>query len=277
MTYKNRPYGSARIKNFLPSVPSLRYLNCCTMAGWHQCNELYSRKYDKGIKALFLIHTVDGGGKLEMSGRTYSLCADSIILVPPHTPVRYYTDTQVGAWQFYWLDLVGERALSTAEKLCEDGHCFLNGFTPLGEVYNDLLQKTLSETERSALIERIFEKIVSKAVFDEGKENALVEQILQYIDEHYKESLTLERLSQQFYFSQNQIIRTVRAKTGYTPHEYLTRIRLAKACELLQFTDTPIMEVGKTVGYENNSHFSAAFRRLYGLSPAKYRSHFAST
>ena len=274
MVYKDLPYGSAKIKHFLPSLPCQRYLNCCTMVGWHQCNKLYFQKYDKGIKSLFLIHTVSGAGKLVMNEKTYNLCPNSIIIVSPYTPMKYYTDPQVGIWEFYWLDLIGERLLSVAEKLSADGYCFLNDFMPLNSIYTGLLQESLSESERSVLLEQVLDKIIFKAVFQENKKNAVADQIIQFISEHYKEDISLSRISRQFYFSKNQIIRMVVARSGYTPHEYLTRIRLTKASELLQFTQTPVMEVGMQVGYSNNSHFSAAFRRLYGISPTEYRAFF---
>ncbi len=274
MVYENLSYGIAGFKHFLPSVQSLRYLNCCTMVGWHRCNELYFQKYDNGINTLFLIHTVKGGGKLIMNEKTYTLQPDSVILVLPHTTMEYFTDSQIGSWEFYWLDLTGERLLSVATKLFEDGHCFLNGIIPLNGIYNNLLKEPLSETERSVLLEKIFEKIVFGAAFRENKKNTLADKITEYISEHYKEDISLNTISQQFYFSQNQIIRMVLARTGYTPHEYLTRIRLTKASEMLQFTEKPIKEIGREVGYNNNSHFSAAFHRVYGISPTRYRLYF---
>lgn len=275
MLYENQPYGQARIQSYVPTIPALRYLNCCTMVGWHSCNELYCQNYPTGVNDLLMIYTISGNGIMETAGKKFSLCQDSLMLVPPHTPMKYATNPQAGCWEFYWLDLTGERALSIAAKLWQDQLCFIRKIPFLGNLFDRFLKGSCSETECSAMIGEILEKIISEAVFDANNQRSPADRILSYLSEHYSEPLSLRQISMRFYLSQNQIIRIVRAKTGYTPHEYLVRFRLAKACELLQYTPMPISEICHTVGYHNNSHFSAAFRHLYGISPAEYRSYFA--
>lgn len=275
MIYKNSPCGYAKIANYIPTVPALRYLNCCTMAGHHTCNKQYRLNYSKGVPALLMIYTVGGTGRIEVNGKLYVLSKDSIILVPPFTPMQYFTDPQADLWEFYWLDIVGDRTLATAKKLNEDNLCFIKGLHALSSYFDSLISDSLSETECSALIGRILDEVVSEAVFNTDKKKSIADSILKYLSEHYREGIDLQTLSKHFYLSQNQIIRTVHSKTGYTPHEYLVRIRLSKACELLQGTLLQISEVARSVGYENSSHFSAAFRKLYGMSPTEYRLRFS--
>ena len=275
MIYEELPRGRAKITSYVPTLPAIRYLHCCTTAGWHCCNKLYSQSYAKGVNELLLIYTANGAGRIEIDKRTYTLPQDSILLVPPHTPMKYATDPQVGLWEFYWLDLTGERACSCAERLWQDGSFLIRNLPSLASVFSDLLNEALSETERSALIERIFEKCISEAVFEASRKESVVDRILHYIGEHYQEAIDLNRMSHLFFLSKNQIIRIVRTRTGYTPHEYLIRLRMTKACELLQSTERAIEEIGHSVGYRNNSHFSATFRRFYGISPTDYRSQFS--
>lgn len=267
------PYGKVKSTSCVPKLPALRYLNCYTMAGWHCCNSMYHQKYKDGVNELLFIYTVDGAGTLEINNNTYTLCRNSVILVPPHTPMKYFTDPQVGSWEFYWLDLTGERVLDLAEKLRQDGYCYFRSIPAVNRIFEDMLSESFSEIECSALIGDLFDRIISETIFEEKA--SAVNQILRYISEHYTERVDLHQISDLFYFSQNQIIRLVRARTGYTPHEYLIRLRLAKACELLQFTTMPIGQIGRSVGYDNNSHFSAAFRHRYGITPAEYRSQFS--
>ena len=176
---------------------------------------------------------------------------------------------------FYWLDLTGESILSVGAKLWQDGCIFLSRVPPLYGLFAELLDESSSELQRSALVGQIFDRFISEAVFDASRESSAADHILRYISENYRENIDLRQMSDRFYLSQNQIIRIVRARTGYTPHEYLIRFRLTKACELLQGTQTPVGEIGRIVGYDNNSHFSAAFRGFYGISPTKYRHRFS--
>ena len=115
--------------------------------------------------------------------------------------------------------------------------------------FTELLRENVTETERSALIGRILDAIVADAVFGAKQAEPTVDLVLRYMAEHCCERLELDTASRRFYLSQNQIIRIVRARTGYTPHEYLVRLRLSRACELLQCTAQSVGEVGRAVGY----------------------------
>ena len=109
MICKTIPFGQVRVTSCVPTLPALRYLNCITMVGWHNCNSAYRTEYKDGIHELFVIYTVKGAGTLETEKGSFALCPDSLIFVPPHTPMKYFTDKQVGFWEFYWVDLTGER------------------------------------------------------------------------------------------------------------------------------------------------------------------------
>jgi AraC family transcriptional regulator len=54
-------------------------------------------------------------------------------------------------------------------------------------------------------------------------------------------------------------------------HAYLLRIRLAHAAKLLRETSQPIKQIATSVGYAHTNHFSTAFQRAYGISPARFR------
>ena len=58
---------------------------------------------------------------------------------------------------------------------------------------------------------------------------------------------------------------------GRSPQEFLMNYRMLKATELLKLTSLSISEIGSAVGYENQLHFSRAFKRIYGVSPREWR------
>jgi AraC family transcriptional regulator len=70
-----------------------------------------------------------------------------------------------------------------------------------------------------------------------------------------------------------QLIRQFKAVFRATPHQYLTRIRLAHAATLLQHTSTPVHEITWSCGFENTSAFCRAFRAEYGVPPIRFRTH----
>ncbi len=72
-------------------------------------------------------------------------------------------------------------------------------------------------------------------------------------------------------FSPPIVIEQFKKHTGKTVVEYLKRIKMNKACELLKNTDTPIIEISNVLGYASLSHFNRIFKDYIGITPAKYR------
>ncbi len=62
--------------------------------------------------------------------------------------------------------------------------------------------------------------------------------------------------------------------TGYSPIEYVQRLRVEDAKRRLERTDTPVDEIGWKVGYEDPAFFRRLFKRMTGLSPGLYRRRF---
>jgi len=95
---------------------------------------------------------------------------------------------------------------------------------------------------------------------------------LDYIYRHYAESdLTLTAIARAAALSTSQLCRVFRAECGTTPMKYLTKVRVARACDLLRKTGQSIKEVAAAVGFSDPLHFSRVFRRSQGLPPVTFR------
>jgi len=95
--------------------------------------------------------------------------------------------------------------------------------------------------------------------------------LLDYIDEHYGEPLTLTSLSRHFHFNPSYLSSYFSAHNDEGFSEYLNRVRIAKAMELLRSDGLPISEIGSRVGYSDPSYFTKVFKKHTGLSPREYR------
>ncbi len=96
-------------------------------------------------------------------------------------------------------------------------------------------------------------------------------EILDYIEAHYTERLTLGKLSERFFISEYYLCRLFRAYTGTTIMGFITRLRISKACLLLETGSMKINEIGKACGFGSVSAFGAAFAAERGISPREYR------
>jgi AraC-like DNA-binding protein len=80
--------------------------------------------------------------------------------------------------------------------------------------------------------------------------------------------LTLDELSQELFTSPYHLARVFRAATGFSVHGYLTHLRLRTGFDRIRAGQGGIAEIGLFVGYRSPSHFTASFRRAFGLTPS---------
>ena len=94
----------------------------------------------------------------------------------------------------------------------------------------------------------------------------------EFIGNHYQNSeLTYEEVAAAGGISKTYISKVFRAKLDMSYIEYLTAVRMDKACTLLRTTNINISEVAKMVGYANDSSFRRVFKECYGVSASDYR------
>lgn len=112
-------------------------------------------------------------------------------------------------------------------------------------------------------------KIQEGRSFESVNKKYVVEQILDYFEDHYAEKISLDRIAGNMYLSPFYISRIFKSEVGDTPIRHLINIRLEKAMELLQsgFSGS-IREVAARVGYEDAYHFSKLFKKRYGYPPS---------
>lgn len=73
----------------------------------------------------------------------------------------------------------------------------------------------------------------------------------------------------------SQVYRIFKKNTGMSTQCFITRMRMKKACEMLEKTELPMKEIAEWMDYEYQSHFTKQFRKETGLSPSEYRERIA--
>jgi len=93
--------------------------------------------------------------------------------------------------------------------------------------------------------------------------------VLEYMDHHYTEKLSLEKLSSMANISSYYFCRMFKNLTGKSPTEYITHLRLNKAATLLQENKLNITEVALSVGFNDSNYFSRQFKKYKKIAPSK--------
>lgn len=94
---------------------------------------------------------------------------------------------------------------------------------------------------------------------------------IRYINDHYAEEISIKTLAELEHYNINYYYEWFKGKTGTTPVEYITKLRMEKAKELLKYTDYSVLQIAEQVGYQFNSSFTRAFKEQEGVSPAQFK------
>lgn len=95
--------------------------------------------------------------------------------------------------------------------------------------------------------------------------------ILGYMADHLAEKVTLAELSSQLNLSKEQFSRFFRQAFRRSPLQYLTQMRLQKACHLLTQEDLTMLEIAEACGFDNSNYFSRVFKQHFGMSPSEFQ------
>ncbi|MFP3391736.1 helix-turn-helix domain-containing protein [Brevibacillus sp. SIMBA_040] len=99
----------------------------------------------------------------------------------------------------------------------------------------------------------------------------LVEQALDYIQKNYYESISVELLADILACSSRHLSRLFKRQTGSTPIDYMIKLRMEKAKELLLTTEASLQEIAEGIGYADKYYFAKMFKRYTGIPPIRYR------
>ena len=139
----------------------------------------------------------------------------------------------------------------------EDGELLsmLNQAVPEDEEnFNTLLNKTVEQF------------CAHNAVMDDGTE------ILQYVQENYcREDLSLDEMASHFGVSREHMSRLFRARTGMRYIDYITKLRMEKAWEMITSTDQSVSDIFRLVGYIDRSSSTKKFKKYFGITPSEAR------
>jgi len=124
------------------------------------------------------------------------------------------------------------------------------------------------KAELAALIQKIY---LRDGRADRKVEDERFLPILEYIDQHLQEGISLAAVAAKFYFNPNYFSSYFKKNIGIGFNRYISILRMKKALEMLNRTDKKIYEIAHDCGYSDVKHFVRLFKQIYGYSPNEYR------
>jgi AraC-like DNA-binding protein/quercetin dioxygenase-like cupin family protein len=172
------------------------------------------------------------------------------------------------------LELTGHRAFPFFKEVQVDHHWATNSISSLHRAI--LAGADMLECESrilwmmTQLIQRYAD--IGSTEGHLGKEKRVIQQVRQYIDEHFTESVTLNMLAQHVALSPYYLLRAFNAEVGMPPYAYLESVRIRHTQRLIK-AGKPLAEVAAEVGFSSQSHMTRQFKRIIGVTPGQYAQH----
>ena len=139
------------------------------------------------------------------------------------------------------------------------------------EIYQELFQQQDDESIRlwfHSLAENLLSAVSQRQI---RQRDFISSRITEYIDHNYSSDLSMSKIAEVFHFSIPHISRLYHDETGSTIKQYITKVRMEKACFLLTSTKLKISDIGQQVGYEKVHGFLKQFKEVTGMTPKEYR------
>lgn len=136
----------------------------------------------------------------------------------------------------------------------------------------DLHETTSSEYETVLfeLAEQLVQFQSQTQAEPETRTQLLLDRAKEYLQDNFQEEVSLDQLSQVACMSKFHFLRSFKAYTGMTPHQYWLNIRINRARQALR-SNIPVSNIANELGFNDLSHFNRRFKPVFGMTPKKYQ------
>ena len=254
--------------------------------GYEQCEPGHS--FGPATRNHYLFHyIISGTGTLMADNakgetQTYSIKSGQGFLIFPGQITTYIADQNL-PWEYVWIEFDGLR-VKEALDLTE-----LSVNTPVYHSHSkDLREQLMNEMlyivhhakespfhligHLYLFLDYLTQSAKSKKLVQSSKmSDYYIKEAINYIEQNFQNNITIEDIAAVCGINRSYFGKIFRNSIGRSPQEFLMNYRMVKATELLKLTSLSIAEIGSAVGYENQLHFSRAFKTIYGISPREWR------
>jgi AraC family transcriptional regulator, arabinose operon regulatory protein len=235
-----------------------------------------------GVDQAIFIYCTKGAGWCELSGGYYPIKRGELLVVPPETGHVYVADEQQ-PWSIYWFHAKGSLLPAFLLELdisVESPVVRIGDDPQLLALFEELLDvvahgyTTLQLLYASQTLAHLIAAMIRDHRNMRQERPASQQKIahtIAYMKQHLNQSLQLDALAALANLSRSCYVDLFKQQTGHAPIDYFIRLRMHRACQLLDTTDASIKAVATELGYEDALYFTRVFRAVVEMAPTAYR------
>lgn len=254
--------------------------------GWEQCEPGHS--FGPAKRNHYLFHYINSGTGILMADdshgvtQTYHIRSGQGFLVFPNQITTYIADSE-HPWEYTWLEFDGLRVKEALDitTLSPSSPVYHTNLPSMRNTLSDEMSYIVHHSDQSPfhLIGHLYlflDSLIqscrkSTPVQSSKMSDYYIKEAITYIEHNYQNNISIEDIAKIVGVNRSYFGKIFHNAIGKSPQEFLIHYRMIKATELLKLTSLSIADIGKAVGYENQLHFSRAFKNIYGVSPLNWR------
>jgi AraC-like DNA-binding protein len=228
-----------------------------------------------------VIYCLDGRGWYRAIGQTWHIEKGQVLFVQRDIPHAYGSDGS-DPWSIQWAHFRGDLAqpyLDLINITPEKPVCTIGVQPSISVLFNEAINVMKSGyslhhlVKISSLIQQALSQIAFLTAYSLplGSIGLHVGNVIEYMLANITRRCTLDDFAAQACLSRSYFSRQFRKKTGYAPVEYFIRLKMQRACELLETTHMTVGEISRGLGYQDQYYFSRIFKKIVGVHPTQYR------
>lgn len=247
------------------------------------CSTEPNYSYGKDIRDYYLIHYITGGkGTYSVDGKTYHLSTHDGFLILPYDTIIHKADAD-DPWDLCWVAFFG-RKIDSLLKSAGLGRDMLLFRYEEDDFLENCIKEIYNESRNNQNIAKIhgyFYLFIGKLIeiyetTQRKKKKEIVtfshyENAMNYIKRNLSTQINIENLANYMHLDTSQVYRVIKEKTGISPKQLITKLRIEKACEMLSKTDLSIKEISEWLDFEYQSHFTKQFKKFMGVPPSEFQ------
>lgn len=249
--------------------------NYLVMCGQYHCTDGYVINrlfYD----CLFIAYIDQGAMDIDYEGSHYTAIAGDVVFMDLKDPHCYGA---AGSLDFSWLHIKGNICDKIYEHYRNKSNIIIQDYT-CKDIKNNIrfilssfkTGQPLSKTDLSAAIYKtLISSLSAENNSTASRSTRMVTVAIEYMKYNLSNKISLVDIAASVHMSKYHFIRIFKNNTGYSPYEYLQKLRMDTAKHLLQTTNKTIGEISSAVGYQSEMGFTSAFSEKVGISPGRYR------
>lgn len=220
--------------------------------------------YGPAVRTHWLLHfVVSGRGIFQRGGVTHRLAAGSIFVIPPYEETYYEADAEQ-PWTYIWVGFSTE--FDVKELLVEP----VIRCPGAGMVFEEMKYCRHLESGRSAYLSGKLWELISLLQERSNTEIGYVDKAVHCMHSEYMSGITVQEIASRLNLDRCYFSTLFKTQMGIPPMQYLIRLRMEKAAELMREHGERPSTAGASVGYPDLYHFSKVFKGYFGLSPRAY-------